>query len=205
MGAAVRDDRLLWRHLAGALEPGEALDLAARLRAEPELRARRAELEAHLRQVVTISPLPTASSSWVLPPPGRSGGRLPWSLDHVQTSLDAGLRPGAVTTLRLDPPDALPRLVVVLRREEADWVVVFPTSEPALAWLSDLPRDPATGRTLLDLVLGDEVEQRWAVALPLATELGAWGEDAGGSWQTLRAGLATGAVPGFVLRLRLDP
>ena len=200
----MRDDRLLWRHLAGALEPGEALDLAARLRAEPALRARRAELEAQL-QDAAISPLPTASSSWVLPPPGRSGGRQPWSLDHVQTSLDAGLRPGAVTTLRLDPPDTLPRAVVVLRREEADWDVVFPTSEPALAWLSDLPRDPDSGRYLLDLVLGDEVEQRWAVALPLATELGAWGEDAGGSWQTLRAGLATGAVPGFVLRVRLDP
>jgi len=191
----ISDDRLLaWA--VGALEPGRALELEEEAGRDPGLRQRAAQLKARLApepgRTVTA---PASGMLWRLPPPGMNANlRGGWAPAMV---MSGALRPGDRFVVRLEPPDALRRAVVVLYRVgSAAWSVVFPDAPDEQVSLEDLPLEADGTRRRLELMAGpDAGTQRWAVALPPAQTPIDWGLEPADRWRALRRSVASGTVP----------
>lgn len=180
------NDSTLLAWLSGGLEPGEAAEVEARMRADPALSARM----MMLRTLTT--PVETADR-WRIPPPGLPGSRHPVAM--TAQSMTMSEEPiGALSgfSIRITPPSAdTARWVVVLQEVDGRWGVVFPNSAEERIRLSELPREP-DGTWLLEMVAGEVAgRQRWAVALP--EDDARWEEDE--PWRVLKEAIAAGEVP----------
>jgi len=187
-------DDLLLAWIVGALEPGRALELEEEAARDPSLHDRVARLRTTLA-AATAATAATAAPSWRLPPPGMaanlSGG---WAPAMV---MSGALRPGDRFVVKLAPPDAIKRAVVVLYRAAgAAWSVVFPGGPDELVTLEELPLEPDGARRRLELMAGpDAGVQRWAVALPLVSAPIDWGLEPVARWRLLKRAVASGDVP----------
>ncbi|MEZ4316879.1 MAG: hypothetical protein R3F61_05235 [Myxococcota bacterium] len=182
-------DALLHAWISGALEPPRALEIEEALRDDAELRARLERLRSQLR-------MPDAPSAWRLPPPGVLGGRLGLGVSFQPAEVFGGpLRPGDRFQLRLGSlTDAEPRWVVVLRKLDARWRVVFPTDPRDRLALTDLPEED--GERVLDLSAGPERgTQRWAVALPAVGIDVDWSQPDIERWRPVIHAVAAGEIP----------
>jgi len=192
-------DRDLLAWLAGALEPGRALDVQEEVSAFPEVRARVALLTQRLQED-QIRPV------WRIPPPGVAGGRRGFTLERAALAVmgEEVIRPGDRFTVRIGAvPDAEDRRLVVLYRRGADWDVVFPSREDEDVQLDVIPAEPS-GERVLELVAQEDLgEQRWAVALPLADPVD-WSLAPEARWQSLVERIATGEVPVTSVRIQVQ-
>jgi hypothetical protein len=179
------DDTLLCAWLSGALDPGRAWELEARLRRSTALQARLAELSAELQ----ATPIGRPAPRWRLPIPPRSLG----------TAFQAvGMMGGAAARFRLElsPPEGARRLVVLLGQEPPqDWRVLFPLEKEEQLWLEELPRHP-DGRAWIELGLEKGLER---AALVIAEEGWEpdWSADLEPRWRPLRQAVEEGR--GFLL------
>ncbi len=186
-------DTTLYRYLAGALEPGEVASVEAALSRTPSLRSR---LSTFARQ---IEEQPTPSSTWRIPPPNvqPTGGGM-WAL-HVGGAVLGGedvLRPGDRFRVHVSPPeDVDDRDVVVLRRVNSKWKVVFPLALEERLPAAELRRS-GTDHLVIDLAAArDAGAQRWAVALPKRDVAVEWADETAARWDALVKAVADGSVP----------
>ncbi len=189
-------DRTLVAWLTEALAPPDMADVAAQVRADPELAARVALLASRLR------PEP-APARFRVPPPGIPGGRRPVGVQLSVGALDDGtVPPLGGFAVRIDPlPDPEQRVVVVLRQVDGAWRAVFPAAPGDEVSLAALP-EAADGGRMLDLIAGPEAgSQRWAVALPTAEIGPAWADP--DPWSRLRRALAEGSCPVTAVRVEV--
>lgn len=189
------NERRLLAWIAEALEPGEAEDVAAALRADPALAARAEELR---RRVADLR----EERGWSLPPPGVAAGRRPFAMRlEASAFAEPAVRPGEAFRLRLEDPGPPARLVVVLIQAEAGWEVLAPGSPEELVRLDEL--EPAgEGAWDLDLIAPElQGPQRWAVALPSADIPIDWSRQGEARWAALIEAIQDGTAPVSVLRL----
>lgn len=179
------DDLTLHLHLAGILDPDQALEVKERLQALPEARTRLARLVAATELEHPVSP-------WQIPPPGLGW---PSRASAADVMSGEGIRVGERFCLTLAPIEAPDDVdVVILRREDGQWQVLAPRSAEERFPLSAFARD-ADGRHRIDLMARPPTgRQRWAVALmPRATEVD-WKAPEDTRWQTIQRGIAEGAI-----------
>jgi hypothetical protein len=174
------DDALLSAWLGGALDPGRAWELEARLRRSTALQARLAELSAELQ----ATPIGRPTPRWRLPIPPRSRG---------STLQPVGIMGGAAARYRLEliPPEGARRLVVLLGQQPPqDWRVLFPLEEEEQLWLEELPRLPSGG-VWIELGLEKDLE-RTAVVIAEEGWEPDWSTDLETRWRPLRQAVDEG-------------
>lgn len=181
-------ERRLLAWLAGALEPGEAADVAARVADDPHLDAQVRLLEARIEEG-------PPRQRWSVPPPGISGGQRAFGVSYQPSAFSDGpVRGGDAFRIRLEDPGAPDRLVVVLLRGAAGWAVLAPGGPDELLPLSELPRD-GEGFTL-DLIAPEgSGPWRWAVALPALDWEIDWTLPEPERWAGLQEAVVEGRVP----------
>lgn len=188
-------ERRLLAWIAGALEPGEAEDIAAAAHADPEL-AR--HLERLRERVAGVE----AERAWALPPPGVRGGQRSFGVRLEASAFSAApVRPGEAFRLWLEDPGPPARIVVVLVRGPDGWSVLAPGSPDDLVRLDELPR-AASGGYHLDLVAPElSGPVRWGVALPPADLEIHWELGSEARWAALQEALLDGTAPVSVIEL----
>lgn len=171
--------------ISGALEPSRAREIEEEL--GPTEKQRIALLTARLQ--ASADP---PRSRWLIPPPGTSAGRRPFSLMALPAALmgDNKVVAGDRIEVRLgDIKNPDQHRIVVLFREDDDWELVFPTKTIDALTVADLPE--ANGWRRLDLVARSKPgTQRWAIALP-PTDMTVDPQHL----EELERGIATGEVP----------
>lgn len=166
-----------------------ALDLL-----DPTTRVRiRAELLSHglpLRQAAAAPPLRPVT--WCVPPPGAGLGLT--ATARGGRSL-APSEPGGRFELHLpELTDGAGRWILVLRRVDEVWHVVFPHRPEDRLHPTELRREK--GGRVLDMAAGPEVGvQHWAVALPGLELLPRWSEDEAVRYVAVQQALEAGQVP----------
>ena len=188
-------ERRLLAWIAGALEPGEAEDVAAALLADPAL----AELAERLRERARGGHVERA---WALPPPGVRGGQRSFGVSLEASAFSSGpVRAGEAFRLLLEDPGPPARFVVVLVRGPRGWEVLAPGAPEDVVRLDELPR-VASGGYHLDLVAPElPSPARWGVALPpLELEIH-WEHEGEARWAALREALFDGTVPVCVIEV----
>ncbi len=187
---------LLHAWLEGALEPGEAALLEEQIASSVALRRRVEALRAQRDEDEAPEDL------WLLPPLGH-GHRGLGARVEAALHLDGAPRLGDPVRVHLRPPDALPRLVVVLMRASEGWQVVLPLEVGERFALSELPLGPEETRTLIvtPAVAGSH---RMAVVLPPLGIVLDWNLPEAERWAGLRRALARGELPvhTFVVEVR---
>lgn len=191
MSGPRRSERQILAWLAGAMEPGEAAELRARVRDDPGLAARVRDLEAR------ISEGPPREPAWSVPPPGLWGGQRPFAVSVQASAFSAGpVRAGEAFRVRIQDPGPPERLVIVLLRGAEGWEVLAPADPDELLRLRELP--PDGDGYALDLIAPEAAEPgrtRWAVALPEVDMVIDWSAPPARRWAALRAALEDGRVP----------
>ena len=181
-------ERDLVFYLAGLLDPPQALRFEERLANDPALQGALSALAGRWSPDVEVFVPP-----WRVPPPGLGVGAAAGvpAMFSEQT-----LRPGDRFSMRIDPiPDARVRRVIVLRKVDSGWDVVYPAAAEQALTLTDLKQD-TDGCFQLDLtVQSPPGRQRWAVALPETAKSVDWSLPADSRWRWLRDAVAGGEVP----------
>lgn len=188
-------ERRLLAWIAGALEPGEAEDIAAAASADRSLALHIDRLRERVRDV-------GEERAWALPPPGVRGGQRSFGVRLEASAFSSGpVRPGEAFRLWLEDPGPPARIVVVLVRGPAGWAVLAPGSPEDVVRLDELPR-AGSGGYHLDLVAPDlEGRVRWGVALPPEDLEIHWEHEPEARWAALREAMLDGTTPVSVIEL----
>lgn len=181
-------ERDLVFYLAGLLDPAQALRFEERLAADPSLQAALVGLSGRWSPDVEVS-----VPQWRVPPPGLGVGAM---AEVPAVFSEQTLRPGDRFSMRIDAlPDAGLRRVVVLRKIDSGWDIVYPSAAGQTLTLTDLKQD-TEGCFQLDLtVQSPPGRQRWAVALPEVAAKVDWSLPEDRRWRWLRDAVAGGGVP----------
>lgn len=190
-------ERDLVFYLAGLLDPAESARLEERLARDPELHAALVSLSGRWNPDVEV-----VVPQWRIPPPGLGVGA---AAEVPAVFSEQTLRPGDRFSVRIDAlADADRRRVVVLRKAEGGWDVVFPAAERSAITLQDLAKD-AEGCFQLDLTAQEPAgRQRWAVALPQTGQPVDWSLPHQERWQWLQDAVAGGEVPVASVDIRVS-
>jgi len=186
------DDSLLLAMLAGALEPGQSLELREEIAASSALQDRLAVLSARLQQAAQTG------ARWDIPLPGVSAGVNPF-LATVSDAMVMGrtpLQPGDRFTVDLEvDPSTLHSTVVVLLERAGRWNVLFPKGPEQMLRVHELPQQD-DGRRRLELVAQEGTgTQRWAMALAPDGWVIDWRLDPSERWWALEEALGRGEIP----------
>ncbi len=214
-GSPVPPERI-WQAARGELPADETRALLNQLSADPQLaqewRLALALDGITLATVPELSPLTglaegaaqaaQAALDWVFG--GQAGFGLAWQTASVLGA--PKVRPGDRFQVRIDDvDDAQDRRVVVLRRQERCWEVVFPSTPDEDLRLGEL-QPQSDGTRLLDLLAAEPAgRQEWAVVLPKADRPVDFDDSVSGRWASLASDVELGGVPWAAVEVEVTP
>ncbi len=214
VSSLVEPERIL-SAVRGELPPAEVRELLAQLASDPQL----AE-EWRLAMALEATELQTVSEPGVLSRLAEGASEaaqaaLDWvfggdasfglSLQVAGVLAAPKVRPGDRFQVKIDEPDdAEERRVVVLRKQERNWTVVFPSSPDEDLSLSELDSEGDGTRTLDLLATDPPGRQEWAVVLPRADRPVDFDDSVNSRWADLRSQVATGSVPWAAVEVEVE-